>query len=430
MPQRELIAFKCTVCDTRMMVPAKKSGMTVKCPDCFTKLTVPGDLVATTPDQEVELADTIDGDGLSISDSDLTLEPVLERPKPRGGLPTLDDYLEKDDFLEHEDDTPIVEATADDEPIETIELIDETPEVANRSLDGDQKLAAVVPPAVARPTNSEPDGPPPPRAIARNRRKKPDRKSAERKPADREADPEEVPELGGLSWLDSFKAFIKPSNAKWLAIVATLLIGLGSALYHQLGLNPIEAEPGTAMVRFAAALLQFIFGTLPFWFGTLLLWLVASVYYRDAALGEPQASNLRFSAATELRDTFAIFAFSFFLAGLPFVVIGAMWLTLPMRMLLGTFFLVASWHNKSPFAIVSADLFATFGSESKRWKQFAIVVLALCWMGFIGGMMMEVDMFVLSWFTSLIGSVIVAAVTLVFAVTAGWHVARITASME
>ena len=412
MPQRELIAFKCTVCDTRMMVPAKKSGLSVKCPDCFTSLTVPGDPVTTVAEQEVDLADTIDGDGLAISDSDLSLEPFLELPKPRGGLPTLDDYLVP------EDDSPSEQVKVVDEPVETIELIDETPEVANRSLDSDPQQAAE-----ALPANDDLDEPPP-RALARNRRKKPDPKP------EREVDAGDVPELSGLSWLDSLKAFVMPSNAKWLAILATVMIGLGSALYHQLGLNPMDAEPGTAMVRFGAALLQFIFGTLPFWIGTLLLWLVAGVYYRDAALGEPQASDLRFSAATELRDTFTIFAFSFFMAGLPFVLFGAMWLTLPMRMLLGIFFLIASWHGQSPFAIVSADLFSTFKSQSGHWKQFAIVLFALCWMGFVGGMLMEVEIFVLSWFTSIVGSVVVAAVTSIFAVTAGWHVARITASME
>lgn len=349
----------------------------------------------------------------------------------------------------------------DDE--DEIELIDEAPDIANQRMafapkpktkektktktkakakektkakrKKGKKKPVANDPALAPSTNQEDESEPPPRAHAakKKKRKTSKEKSSSSDSAAASTDADGFPSFENFNWVEPAKAMVLGGGIPIWAGIAALLMAIGSGIAHQMAMN-FNAATGVADASVTQAVfssaIQFTMGILPFWVGVLLLWLVCSAIFREAVLGRRQVDQFSISAVSELQSTFVGFAFPFFIAGLPMLLFSSMYVTIPFRFFLAAFFLVAAWHNRSAFNILSTEVLSNISNMWAHWKEYLLAVFILSAIGMVGGLLMELPYFIIVWIGSFVGTVIVTAVTLVYAAITGWHCGYVSSSLS
>jgi hypothetical protein len=195
-----------------------------------------------------------------------------------------------------------------------------------------------------------------------------------------------------------------------------------------------EAEP-TFFERLILWLQWGIVGGVPYLAGLGMLWFTCGYIFRDAALGQRKVLNWKNSGVAEIKATFLLFSFGFLMGGLP---MPPFWpfllLTLPLRFLLGTLFLVSAWYSQSPFSIVNVDAFKNITQQMSQWIQYYIFVAALAAGALFAGVIFwaraVIPFFPLTMFASIIAVILMAVVTMAFAAVCGWHCGRVAEGLE
>lgn len=379
-----------------------------------------------------DLLDSSEGEA---SFQDLSLEPELELPPEI--LHPATDWEEGDPSQQ----SPEVH---DDEEIE---LIDESPEIANRQAtfapklkaDGDakeksgkkkkRKRKAKPVQRVAADDEDDDLGEPPERAHAAGKKRRKKKKKADRDPTKLSGD-EEFPSFENYEWFEPAKSMIRSGGLTVWASIAAVLLAIGNGAGYQLKMNLAATEDPTMGTTMFNWVMWIGLGALPFVAGCLLLWLICSVIFREAAMGQTSVEGFKISAISELQPTFLAFAFPFFIGGLPMLLFRMMFLSIPVRFFLGSIFLLAAWFNRSPFQIISTEIFNSASSIGSHWKNYLLAVFLLSAVGMLGAGLMFLQFFVVVWIGSVIGAVIVTIATMLYAAITGWHCGYVTSSLD
>ena len=165
--------------------------------------------------------------------------------------------------------------------------------------------------------------------------------------------------------------------------------------------------------------------------GLAILWWTSGYLFRDAALGKRKVSSWSNAGSNEILSTFLVFAFWFFIGGLPMAFFSL--LIMPLRVLLGPLFLLSAWYSQSPFSIVSVDAFQSAPQQATQWKRFYIFAGGLAFLGFVAGLifwMRAVLPFIAGIPATIVGIAICVTVTLLFAIVCGWHCGRVVEALE
>ena len=119
-----------------------------------------------------------------------------------------------------------------------------------------------------------------------------------------------------------------------------------------------------------------------------------------------------------------------FVAALPCMFFGFMFISLPIQFFLAGIFLFAAWKNQGAFQIVSTSVFQSFSEHGNSWKNWAMGTAIAAFLGIVGGGLMEVYFPILSAFTSIAGAMLIAFATLFYAAISGWHCGSVVEKLE
>jgi len=470
----DVFGIKCHICDTRIHVRPEQIGNKVECPECYSKIEV------TSPRAKSSMRWEKEGRGQyqkrKQEEEELKLSAPIERPKVEidesfGLAPVEEDLLapktpvpEPDlESADHED-IPALELI-EDEDVPALEMI-EADVPALEVIDDDDPFAALGSTPVVAPV---PGRGKPAESKRREKRKKPlaDEKTADENTAVEKSAPApgkrksrktrrelyedsqrlqaeqdqgsvrtrvtkkgvktEYPDFQIDELVSSSIEMIKSPGVRLRAAIAFGLMCFGALTMElcfpfSFGSESVTAELSLAERLFAWAKWS-VFGGLPYMLGLGLLWWIGSHIFRDAALGHRKVATWKKRGKTEWLSTFLIFAFGFFMGGLPSFFFSPM--IMPLRVLLGPLFLVAAWYNESPFQIVSVDAFASAKNHVKHWIQFYKFMAVLALLGVVNGFFFwfraAMPYFVLDAIILILGIAINVAITLVFAAVCGWH---------
>ncbi len=163
--------------------------------------------------------------------------------------------------------------------------------------------------------------------------------------------------------------------------------------------------------------------------GSTVLLYIASMLFRDMALGKRKVKKWSSAGFEESRSTFLLFAFAFIMAGTPLM---GIWLLTgfslagPVRMIVAPLLLLGAWYNRSPFMILALDAFKNFGENASDWKIFYLYMFLFAIVFFIAGMIYWIPFPPLFFAAATFQSIMVLA----FAVLSGWHIGRVVTSLE
>ena len=453
----DVFGIKCHICDTRIHVRPKQIGTEVACPICFSKVKVRPPEAATSlrwEDQQQEKDSRKSSSSTAKShiapDEELKLSAPIERPKveidPSWGLaPVEDDLLAPKPKTIDQDPG---DHTSKDEVPELIvvnnanngfggpapqdgDLLPPSKgkrkgkkKPGNKSSERSEKKANSNSPATTGTTGTSGPMPQPSSATLPSQTRSVESSGVVGK---------DFPEFGFAELLGSAIAMIKSPGVLLRVGVAFALMCLGaitmewiSPEYHAVDTN----EESTMLARLIGSA-QWIFAAGIYLFGLAVLWWTSSYLFRDAALGKRTVASWSNAGTNEVLSTFLLFAFGFFIGGLPAAFFGLV--ILPLRVLLGPLFLLSAWYNQSPFSIVSVDAFQSASQNSGQWTRFYIFVGGLAFLGFVAGLifwMRALLPFVAGLPLIIFGIIICIVVTLLFAVVCGWHCGRVVESLE
>jgi len=361
----DVFGTKCNVCDTRIHVRQKQIGTEVECPICFSKVKV----AAPSKENSVRWEKKAKGNPAPKSnptkshiaaDDELKLSAPIERPKveidPAWGLaPVEEDLLApKPKSAEQFTGGP---DSANDAP----ELI-----VVDDGVGGKPTKAA------AAPNQTKPTKP---------------RKAPEQKPATQQPDSEAAKDFPGFELLELFGSAVEMVKSPGVLIRAAVAVGvmcLGAILMQWISpAYEVNSDSETSMLAGLVKSAQWLVALTVYLLGLAVLWWTSGYLFRDAALGKREVANWSNAGTSEILSTFLLFAFGFFIGGLPMAFLGM--LILPLRVLLGPLFLLSAWYNQSPFAIVSVDAFQSASKNTAQWVQFYMFAGGLAGLSFIAG---------------------------------------------
>lgn len=418
----DVFGIKCTVCDTRVHARKSQIGTEVECPICFSKVKVIAPAGQTSLSWEKRTGinrSSKPGQNKShiVADDELKLSDPIELPKveidPAWGLaPVEDDLLApKPESLEHAGGNS--------------RSLNDVPELV--VVDDAAGSIPVASSGLAKPTKrklSSKKSPPSPDSV-------PGRKEstqAKIKSNTVKDFPDfELPEL-----LSSAIEMVKSPGVLTRVAVAFALMCVGAILMQWI--SPAYqgiAEDSETMAAGLIKSAKWSVAYLIYLAGLAVLWWTGSFLFRDAALGKRSVSNWSISGTNEILSTFFVFAFGFFIGGLPIAFFNL--LILPLRFLLGPLFLLSAWYNESPFAIVSVDAFQSTSKNVVQWVRFYMFAGGLAFLGLVAGIvfwMRAVLPFIVGVPATVLGIAICIATTLLFAVVCGWHCGRVVESLE
>ncbi len=473
----------CHVCDSVLVVTQEQVGTKVKCNDCYSMLEVRprGNLqkidgVADGSELEVvedvpESSPVPEPTPVKSDDDELTLAPLVDLPagfaeaQKETYLKDLPEGEQHDDapmeltaeHLEPEEDAPILltdpvnlanepagkavdslnpmfaasaplsdEADEDDDSDEMIEVLDLSPEELNQQEEKffHADVVAKELPRVPR-KGRQPASVP----VPQNDVDAPVRVHAKRRPKQKEtvAAPERSSrafEFDQASFGDVMdKAFgvLKSGKVLMWGLAAIVLMSIGGAVWQWLGPDRLDPEVELLSKRLLHWGAGYLCGQAVFFVGYIVLLFVGGVIFRETAQGRTHVKSVSCTDAADFTSTMLLFGFSMFIAALPLMMIGWMFLTIPFQFFLAGIFLFAAWKNQGAFLIISASIFESFSKHLGSWQNWAMGALLAAAGGLLGGGLMEVSWPVLSVFTSIAGAVLIAMVTLFYAAISGWH---------
>lgn len=235
-----------------------------------------------------------------------------------------------------------------------------------------------------------------------------------------ELGPKDLPEM----FSRTFEVF-KDIGIIWRISVAAVLIGLGGTFATYV-YQTIESEE----TGFAHAAGLILYGLIYFCFaasGTAFLWYICGCVFRDTALGNVKVANWSSGGFDQIKSSWLLFSFSFFLVWLPFF---WAWLFISaiIEMMLAPPLLLGAWFNQSPFNVFAPDAFRNFRRESSEWTNYYLVVLVFgCSTGAACAMM---RMEFLNPVLSMAGGFVQAFMTVAFAAVTGGHIGRVVARLN
>ena len=211
-------------------------------------------------------------------------------------------------------------------------------------------------------------------------------------------------------------------------LVMVVSVCISESIYPYEGFNSRPNENQTVGKFFAAAFL----GYLPYFVGLVMLWTVASFVFRDAAKGHQKVQRWTVAGQSDFLSTLLVFAFSFFIAGLPGAVL---WLLImPLRMIIAPLMLISAWFNHSPWEIVSVDWFKSTNGKAKQWTTVYIWFGGLAFVGLLAGLVFlaraSTTVYVVDAFLSIFAIGLNVVITLVFAAIAGWHCGAVIENLD
>lgn len=238
----------------------------------------------------------------------------------------------------------------------------------------------------------------------------------------------EIGELleSAVAMLKSPGVFVRVGIAFALMCLGAITMEWISPEYHR-----VDTGEEAAMLARLVAWAQWIFAAGVYLTGLAALWWTSSYLFRDAALGKRSVASWSNAGTNELLSTFLLFAFGFFIGGLPAAFFASV--ILPLRLLLGPLFLLSAWYNQSPFAIVSVDAFQSASQNASQWKRFYTFTGGLAFLGFAAGLIFWMRCllpFAVGLAAIIFGIAICTVVTLLFAVVCGWHCGCVAESLE
>jgi len=154
------------------------------------------------------------------------------------------------------------------------------------------------------------------------------------------------------------------------------------------------------------------------------------VIFRETAQGETKVKSVAVTDAADFTSTMLLFGFSMAIAALPCMFFGYMWISLPVQFLLAGCFLFAAWENQGAFAIVSGSIAGSFAQHSSSWKKWFAGACLAAGGGVVGGLLMEVNMPIISVFTSIAGAILITFATVLYAAISGWHCGNVVEKMK
>jgi DNA-directed RNA polymerase subunit RPC12/RpoP len=476
--------IKCHVCDSVLLVSDQQVGSQVKCNDCYSMLSV------KPREKTLDLEDGVrDGsdlevikDNVSVSlrdhrsdDSDeLTLMPELKlapevteaQKETRLDDAVIEEPLAElteehlDEDAEEEDDEPILlmepvsiaktvspmfgltapdgaDDDDEDDSDEMIEMLDVSPDELNAPEPPlEAPSAATQLPRMPRkgkkqapsiPVENGEETEAPIRVHAKRRRKKPTAEPQNRPPvksrfAFEKASFSEV--------LDKAVGVLKSANIWIWSLVAIGLMAIGSAVWQWVRTD--LAEPDT--YSFAENLLGWgvglFCGQAVFFIGYIILLFVGGVIFRETAQGKTKVDSISVTDSADFTSTMLLFGFSMFIAALPCMFFGYMFISIPFQFFFAGALLFAAWKNQGAFSIVSGSLLNSISQNSASWKNWLLGAGLASLGGIVGGGLMEVPMQIISVFTSIAGAIIIAFATLLYAAITGWHCGSAVESLQ
>ncbi len=448
----KVFGIKCNICDTRIHVSESEIGTQVECPVCFSRVKVmareskpksaarwmPAPLVPTGHSNSAKFGDV----------DELRLSPPVERPPveflidPSFGLaPVADDLLAPVGNAKNIVPNPNPETVSPDitlpdnlgsTGIELHPLPDSLSPKAPRERSRRELYEAAQRRQIAKEQSA---------SWWSDRSKTPTTSNSKKSNAAQRSD--EVTETdfaeGALNqdlsheikfdffWQLVIKMCRSP-GLQWRAIIAGSLIGIGSGIMHLIAGWYRAIEDPTFGDWLWNTTLWMGFGVAIYAIGVLLLWFVCGFVFRETAVGNRQVSTWQTQGTSDAWSTMLVFSFSFFIAGLPLAFFPV--LVMPFRCLVAPPLLLAAWFNKSPFAIVAVDAFLKFNRQWRMWRSLYLFLLALAGVSLVGGLLMAVRVFILSFVTSLVGAAILMLVTIAFATVTGWHCGQVLRELE
>ena len=428
----------CDVCDSVLLVNLEQVGTKVKCNDCHSLLEV-------QPPEEQQMLDEIASSSSSdISDAkidddfadfptgpigesedgfgadDLMLAPAVDLPSEVTELQTenfFEEFNDSDMGIEETESSPrqpaapLVPHQSDDDEDEMIEVLDVPPEQLN-------KAAGIE--AAEKEDAFDDDDEAPVRVFAKKRSQK------KKNPSPRRLSKSEAEfkfdEATFADVTDKAANVLKSRSVMTWAVVSMLIMAFGSAIWHWLGVAQLDPETTSLPSRMFQWLIGFVCGQGIYFLGYVILLFVGGVIFRETAQGRTEVESVSCNNVADFTSTMLLFGFSMFIAALPWMMAGWMFLTLPLQFLLAGVFLFSAWKNQSPFMIVSDSIFEALSSKQLgRWKNWVWGALVAAVAGFVGGGLMEVSFPILSIFTSVAGSILITLATLFYAAITGWH---------
>ena len=485
--------IKCHICDSVLLVSDQQVGTKVKCNDCYSMLDVRAKKGSRKPKPESEIEDgsglqIVDEEVAALapvsspmdvgSSGELTLMPAVELPSEIKELQketyldelveeepveelsveelSVEDLVEDDQPIQLENPVAIAKSASpmfgldapdsadddeddddDDDSDEMIEILDVPPEELNQS---DASSIAATPPAklprMPRKKGKQPAAIPveddtedaPVRVHAKRRRKK-EASSAPVRSGPSEFEFEFQNATPG-DLLDKSMGVIKSGKIWIWALVAIAAMAIGSSVWQWLGphrMDPEAVSMTNRMLYWGAGL---VFGQAIFFVGYIILLFVCGVIFRETAQGATKVDSVSCTDVADFTSTMLLFGFSMFVAALPCMFFGYMFISLPFQFLLAGCFLFAAWKNQGAFSIISSDIFSSFSKFSASWKNWLIVTAIAAAGGIVGGLLMEVPLHIISVFTSIAGSVIITFSTLLYACVTGWHCGNVVEQMK
>ena len=475
--------LKCHICDSTLLVSVQQVGKKVKCNDCYSMLDVLPNAAARklgvgiadgadleVIDEDIVIPAPSTSKKRASDSSELTLAPALElAPEITEAQKEtfLDELVEEDipmeltsEHLDEDEPIELMEPVAtaktadpmfdlgapdsseddDDDSDEMIEMLDIAPEELN------QPAAIVAPVANARSAPTElprmPRKGKRPAAIpveADDEDEAPVRVHAKRRPNKKQsATPARARASRGFLFedapmsdvLDKAMGVLKTGNIWIWALVSIVVMAIGSSIWHWLAPDQLDAETSSLANRMLYWGAGTIFGLGVFFIGYIILMYVCGVIFRETAQGETKVDSVKATDAADFTSTMLLFGFSMAIAALPCMFFGYMWLSIPVQFLLGGCFLYAAWKNQAAFSIISGSIVSSFSQCSESWKKWLAVAGISAAGGIIGGLLLEVYWPIISVFTSIAGSIVVAMSTLLYAAVSGWHCGNVVEKMN
>ena len=213
---------------------------------------------------------------------------------------------------------------------------------------------------------------------------------------------------------------------------ATLLMLIGGIACEAILPVGYDTSAWSLSTTMAKTGLKILFGYLPYYAGLIGLWTTAGFIFRDAAEGFSKVQRWKVAGQSEFWSTFLLFAFSFFIAGLPAAVFSL--IMIPMRMVIAPLFLISAWFNRSPWMIVSTDWFSAISENKSQWMTVYYWFVAFAFIGFAAGLLFMtrgwVEVFAVDVLLTIMGIGINVVLTLAFAAIAGWHTGAVIESLD
>lgn len=213
---------------------------------------------------------------------------------------------------------------------------------------------------------------------------------------------------------------------------ATLLMLVGGIACEAILPVGYDTSGWSLSTTMAKTGLKILFGYLPYYAGLIGLWATAGFIFRDATEGFSKVQRWSVAGKSEFWSTFLLFAFGFFIAGLPAAVFSLV--MIPMRMVIAPLFLISAWFNRSPWMIVSTDWFAAISENKSQWMTVYYWFVAFAFAGFIAGLLFMVrgwvEVFAVDVLLTIMGIGINIVLTLAFAAIAGWHTGAVIESLD